>query len=159
MSSADRHSILTEIKVLSMLHHPNVIEYYENFLQDKSMIIVMEFAAGGTLFDLLETRRKEARHLEEAELAHLFAQGGTNIEHYSDSVDISTPSTCHIVESKYAIENFGRVNCLKSSAPPISTVMGSNYFWLDKLQVLFYSLVLMPSLSNDVHCPLPLSTA
>ena len=109
MSSADRHSILTEIKVLSMLHHPNVIEYYENFLQDKSMIIVMEFAAGGTLFDLLETRRKEARHLEEAELAHLFAQGGTNIEQHSDSVDISTPSTCHIVESKYAIENFGRV--------------------------------------------------
>ena len=109
MSSADRHSILTEIKVLSMLHHPNVIEYYENFLQDKSMIIVMEFAAGGTLFDLLETRRKEARHLEEAELAHLFAQGGTNTEHHSDSGAISTPSTCHIVESKYAIENFGRV--------------------------------------------------
>ena len=102
MSSADRHSILTEIKVLSMLHHPNVIEYYENFLQDKSMIIVMEFAAGGTLFDLLETRRKEARHLEEAELAHLFAQGGTNIEHLKQTIililKISTPSTCHIVE-------------------------------------------------------------
>ena len=96
MSSADRHSILTEIKVLSMLHHPNVIEYYENFLQDKSMIIVMEFAAGGTLFDLLETRRKEARHLEEAELAHLFAQGGTNIEHLKQTIililQISTPS-------------------------------------------------------------------
>ena len=86
MSSADRHSILTEIKVLSMLHHPNVIEYYENFLQDKSMIIVMEFAAGGTLFDLLETRRKEARHLEEAELAHLFAQAETNIEHLKQTI-------------------------------------------------------------------------
>ena len=37
--------------------------------------------------------------------------------------------------------------------------MGSNYFWVDELQVLFYSLVLMPSRSNDVHYPLPLSTA
>ena len=74
MSSADRHSILTEIKVLSMLHHPNVIEYYENFLQDKSMIIVMEYAAGGTLFDLIESRKREGKHLEEDELAHLFAQ-------------------------------------------------------------------------------------
>ena len=59
LNSADRQSILTEIKVLSMLHHPNVIEYYENFLQDKAMMIVMEFAAGGTLFDLVEMRRKE----------------------------------------------------------------------------------------------------
>ena len=74
LNSADRQSILTEIKVLSMLHHPNVIEYYENFLQDKAMMIVMEFAAGGTLFDLLEMRRKEGKYLEEAELLHLFAQ-------------------------------------------------------------------------------------
>lgn len=84
MSSADRHSILTEIKVLSMLHHPNVIEYYENFLQDKSMIIVMEYAAGGTLFDLIETRKREGKHLEEEELAHLFAQG--NIENVKQSL-------------------------------------------------------------------------
>ena len=74
LNSADRQSILTEIKVLSMLHHPNVIEYYENFLQDKAMMIVMEFAAGGTLFDLLEMRRREGKYLEEAELVHLFAQ-------------------------------------------------------------------------------------
>ena len=74
LNSADRQSILTEIKVLSMLHHPNVIEYIENFLQDKAMMIVMEFAAGGTLFDLVEMRRKEGKYLDEAELVHLFGQ-------------------------------------------------------------------------------------
>ena len=57
-----------------MLNHPNVIDYYENFLQDKAMMIVMEFAAGGTLFDMIELRRKEERYLEEDEVAHLFAQ-------------------------------------------------------------------------------------
>ena len=74
MTSGDRQSILTEIKVLAMLHHPNVIEYFENFLQDKAMMIVMEYAAGGTLYDYLETRRREGKHLEEEEIAHLFAQ-------------------------------------------------------------------------------------
>ena len=39
-----------------MLHHPNIIEYYDSFLHDKSMMIVMEYAAGGTLFDLVESR-------------------------------------------------------------------------------------------------------
>ena len=70
-----------------MLQHPNIIEYYENFLEvfcelnlpgtksqsriphifpcfkcwyffdeDKAMMIVMEYAAGGTLYDLLDSR-------------------------------------------------------------------------------------------------------
>ena len=97
MSSADRHSILTEIKVLSMLHHPNVIEYYENFLQDKSMIIVMEYAAGGTLFDLIETRKREGKHLEEEELAHLFAQG--NIENVKQSLSFINVRIFQFAES------------------------------------------------------------
>ena len=83
MSTADRQSILNEIKVLSMLHHPNVIEYYENFLQDKAMVggfqavlqaiciikvIAMEFAAGGTLFDLVDSKAKSGLLLEEEEV-------------------------------------------------------------------------------------------
>ena len=53
MTHGDRQSILTEIKVLAMLHHPNVIEYFENFLQDKAMVIVMEYAAGRNLHQYL----------------------------------------------------------------------------------------------------------
>ena len=48
------------------------------------MIIVMEYAAGGTLFDLIETQKREGKHLEEEELAHLFAQG--NIENVKQSL-------------------------------------------------------------------------
>ena len=65
-----------------MLNHPNVIEYYENFLQDKAMVsakvfqqythsvqmIVMEYAAGGTLYDLVCARAKSGTLLEEEEV-------------------------------------------------------------------------------------------
>ncbi len=42
----ERQAALNEVKVLSMLDHPNIIEYYENFLEDKALMIVMEYAEG-----------------------------------------------------------------------------------------------------------------
>ena len=42
----ERQAALNEVKVLSMLHHPNIILYFENFLEDKALMIVMEYAQG-----------------------------------------------------------------------------------------------------------------
>ena len=49
MTKEERQAALNEVKVLSMLDHPNIIEYYANFLEDKALMIVMEFAQGRTL--------------------------------------------------------------------------------------------------------------
>ena len=46
MTKEERQAALNEVKVLSMLHHLNIIEYYENFLEDKALMIVMEYAQG-----------------------------------------------------------------------------------------------------------------
>jgi len=46
MTKEERQAALTEVRVLSMLSHPNIIEYYENFLEDKALMIVMEYAQG-----------------------------------------------------------------------------------------------------------------
>ena len=46
MTKEERQAALNEVKVLSMLHHPNIIQYYENFLEDKALMIVMEYAQG-----------------------------------------------------------------------------------------------------------------
>ena len=39
LSTFDRQSTINEVKVLAMLHHPNIIEYYDNFIQDKGKLI------------------------------------------------------------------------------------------------------------------------
>ena len=59
-NNSDRNSTLSETRVLSMLGHPNIIKYYDSFLSTDGslMYIVMEFAPGGTLFDMIEERRK-----------------------------------------------------------------------------------------------------
>ena len=58
-----------------MLRHPNIIEYRESFLHEHAMMIVMEYAAGGSLDDLIQARANEGLYLdEEEEIAFLFAQ-------------------------------------------------------------------------------------
>ena len=46
MTKEERQTALNEVKVLAMLDHINIIEYYENFLEDKALMIVMEYAPG-----------------------------------------------------------------------------------------------------------------
>ena len=106
MSTADRQSILNEIKVLSMLNHPNVIEYYENFLQDKAMVggfhavlqaiciikvIAMEFAAGGTLYDLVDSKAKSGLLLEEEEVKIKIKMSLITIQFFFPRLRICSP--------------------------------------------------------------------
>jgi hypothetical protein len=46
----------SKLKVLNMLNHPNIIAYYDSFVEDKALMIVMEYAEGGTIFELLQGR-------------------------------------------------------------------------------------------------------
>lgn len=46
MSRDERLAAQNECQVLKLLNHPNIIEYYENFLEDKALMIVMEYAPG-----------------------------------------------------------------------------------------------------------------
>jgi len=49
MTADERQAALNEVTVLSMLDHPNIIRYYENFLEDTALMIVMEYAEGKLL--------------------------------------------------------------------------------------------------------------
>ncbi|XP_068205822.1 serine/threonine-protein kinase Nek8-like isoform X2 [Palaemon carinicauda] len=69
-----------EVRVLAMLHHPNIIEYYENFLENHTMMIVMEYAPGGNLYDYLRCRG-EGNLLQEEDVLHLFCQLVVGMKH------------------------------------------------------------------------------
>ncbi|KAL3892563.1 MAG: hypothetical protein SGPRY_015012, partial [Prymnesium sp.] len=44
-----------EVAILSQLHHPNIIRYYESFQQGEALYIVMELVEGATLLDHLNS--------------------------------------------------------------------------------------------------------
>ena len=56
LNTEERVSATNEVKVLSMLTHPNITAYYDNFLEEKNLMIVMEYAPGGTLHEFIQNR-------------------------------------------------------------------------------------------------------
>ena len=45
-----------EVKLLAHLSHPNVVKFYDNFVDNGVMHILMEFATGGTLYKQIVNR-------------------------------------------------------------------------------------------------------
>eukprot|EP00037_Helgoeca_nana_P030767 m.383513 g.383513 ORF g.383513 m.383513 type:complete len:265 (-) comp28261_c2_seq1:1516-2310(-) len=72
MTYEERQSALNEVKVLDMLNHPNIISYFDSFFEEKALMIVMEYAEGGTIFEFLQSRNGEL--LDEKEILHYFVQ-------------------------------------------------------------------------------------
>lgn len=79
LSKEERQAAMTEVKVLSMLKHPNIIAYIDSFFEEKALMIVMEYAQGGTMLNFIEER--EGKLLDEDEIIRLFVQILVAIHH------------------------------------------------------------------------------
>ncbi|XP_066146852.1 uncharacterized protein Nuak1 isoform X2 [Euwallacea fornicatus] len=72
-SDADLIRIRREIQIMSSVQHPNIIHIYEVFENREKMVLVMEYAAGGELYDYLSERKV----LPEEEARRIFRQIAT----------------------------------------------------------------------------------
>ncbi|XP_029012880.1 NUAK family SNF1-like kinase 1 [Betta splendens] len=73
----DRVHIQREIEITSSLRHHNIIRFYEVFESRDKIVIVMEFASRGELYDYIQERRR----LPEPEARSIFRQI-TSAVHY-----------------------------------------------------------------------------
>ncbi|XP_044068207.1 NUAK family SNF1-like kinase 1 [Siniperca chuatsi] len=73
----DRIHIQREIEITSSLKHPNIIRFHEVFESRDKIVIVMEYASSGELYDYIQERRR----LPETEARGLFRQI-TSAVHY-----------------------------------------------------------------------------
>lgn len=44
-------AIQEEVQILTKLDHPNIVKYYETYIDEKYIYLVMEYIGGGELFD------------------------------------------------------------------------------------------------------------
>ncbi|XP_014773599.1 serine/threonine-protein kinase Nek8 isoform X1 [Octopus bimaculoides] len=127
MTKDERQTALNEVKVLSMLNNPFIIKYYENFLEDKALMIVMEYAQGGTLFELLQSRNGQL--LDEEVILHYFAQMLLSLQHVDSKQilhrDLKTQNI--LLDKKKQIVKIGDFGISKvlSSKSKAYTVVGT----------------------------------
>ncbi|GLH03286.1 Eukaryotic translation initiation factor 2-alpha kinase [Gryllus bimaculatus] len=109
-----------------MLHHPLIIEYYTSFIEDETLSIVMEYAAGGTLGAFLRGRNKA---LEEEDVLNLFCQILLGLEHvHSKDIVHRDLTTDNIFLTKnykmIKIGDFG-ISKILASKSKANTVVGT----------------------------------
>ena len=90
LESEERRSAVNEVNVLAMLKHPNIVAYYDNFMEDKSLMIAMEYAPGGTLYEFIQERNKNP--LDEEVGCHVRERLVTMGARYS--VHYTSPTPC-----------------------------------------------------------------
>ncbi|MBN3302073.1 NUAK1 kinase, partial [Amia calva] len=73
----DKVHIQREIEIISSLKHPNIIRIHEVFESRDKIVIVMEYASSGELYDYVSDQQK----LNETEARHIFRQI-TSAVHY-----------------------------------------------------------------------------
>jgi NIMA (never in mitosis gene a)-related kinase len=70
MNLKERKSILNEVRILASIEHPNIIAYKEAFVDkdSTSLCIVMEYAEGGDLAQVVEKAQKDKKSLPETDI-------------------------------------------------------------------------------------------
>ena len=50
-------AIKEEVTILTKLDHPNIVQYYETYEDEKNIYLVMEYIGGGELFDKIAQQK------------------------------------------------------------------------------------------------------
>ena len=66
----DLQQVKSEIDILEIAKHPNMIKLYDVFENEKYIYIIMEYCAGGDLFSYLEKRDFKIKEKRAAEIIH-----------------------------------------------------------------------------------------
>lgn len=76
LTEREKQNALNEVRILASIQHPNIIGYKEAFFEDStsSLCIVMEFADGGDLLQMIAAHKKKGTNFTEKEIWQYFLQ-------------------------------------------------------------------------------------
>lgn len=74
MDARERQNAAVEVQVLSSLKHPYIVRYWESFMHDHQLCIMMDYCDGGDLWQCISQCRRNRTQLKEAQVSRWFTQ-------------------------------------------------------------------------------------
>jgi len=121
-----------ECKLLSQLHHPNIVEYVDSFVEDGCLHLVTEYCELGDLARLVSEKKKEGAFFEEEQIVDWFIQIAMAVDYvHSMNVmhrDLKTGNVFLTKTNVIKLGDFGIAKILDSTMEQASTVVGTPYY-------------------------------
>jgi serine/threonine protein kinase len=134
MSRKEAESTKQESALLARLQHPNIVSFWESFNEasrgKSNLYIVMDFADGGDLSDLIKNRRN--RLMSEKQVINIAVQISLAMKHVHDRKilhrDLKSGNIFLTKSGVVKLGDFGIARVLRNTGELASTQIGTPYF-------------------------------
>lgn len=134
MPAKQKEEAANEVKVLSKLRHPFIINYRESYVEDGLLCIITDYAERGDLYNLIRQRRQRGGAFDEATVMRWFTQTALAIKHMHDRFilhrDLKTQNIflAGSGQGSVKIGDFGIARVLQHTQDCARTAIGTPYY-------------------------------
>ena len=132
MEEKDRISAENEAKLLKELKHPHIVEYIENYIEDDTFIIIMEYCEEGDLSYHVKRMRQKKEHFSEDLILNWFLQiaFALNFIHSKKILHRDIKSSNIFLSSNGIVKigDFGISKVQEGTLEKAETIVGTPYY-------------------------------
>jgi len=121
-----------EVELMKKLLHPNIVKYYDSFIEDGMLIIIMEYCEEGDLAHTIKISKKENNYFKEEKILNWFVQILLAINDIHDKKilhrDIKSSNIFLTSNGTVKIGDFGISKLLDNTQDCANTHIGTPYY-------------------------------
>ena len=127
-----------EVAALKKVSHPHIIKYEDSLVQDETLCIVMEYAAGKDLSALIAKCKQENKPLEEKEVLKIFYQVCSALSYCHHDLkmlhrDLKPQNIFLTADGDVKLGDFGLAKCVEATCALAQTQCGTPVYMSPEL--------------------------